>query len=297
MDFLERMERAVAYVEAHLAEDFAYADAAAHLGCGAYQFSQVFACVAGVPLAAYIRMRRLSRAALALQRGGVRVIDAALEGGYESPEAFARAFRQFHGVSPREACVPGVPLKLYPRLCLRTTVKGDETMDYRFETMDAIHAVGRVYDLGRWTANTQAEDWQERSGTRWQAWADFLGETNRRIRDDYRLYRPPLWQLGVTQTLPDGRVTTSIGAQADGRAVPGLDSFTVPAATWAVFTCRGALSEPEHPVERALTQVLSQWLPESGCELASDLQMEVYGPGDTGAADYVCELWLPVRRR
>nr|WP_240703036.1 hypothetical protein [Cohnella luojiensis] len=36
--------------------------------------------------------------------------------GYESPEAFSRAFKKMHGVMPMSARDKGVSLKAYPRL-------------------------------------------------------------------------------------------------------------------------------------------------------------------------------------
>ena len=37
-----------------------------------------------------------------------RVIDVALRYGYDSPTAFARAFKRVHGITPREAKNRGV---------------------------------------------------------------------------------------------------------------------------------------------------------------------------------------------
>ena len=34
---------------------------------------------------------------------GVKVVDVAMKYGYESPEAFTRAFKEIHGISPMAA--------------------------------------------------------------------------------------------------------------------------------------------------------------------------------------------------
>ena len=81
MDFLERMTRVIDYIEAHLDENFSLQDLAGIVCCDVYQFGRIFAYVVGMPLAEYVRGRRLSLAALELSRGGLRVIDAALKYG------------------------------------------------------------------------------------------------------------------------------------------------------------------------------------------------------------------------
>ena len=73
----------------------------------------------------YIRRRRLTEAAYALQRTDVKVIDLALCYGYTSPEAFSRAFKSLHGVLSAAARKLGVSLKAFPRIRFQISIKGD----------------------------------------------------------------------------------------------------------------------------------------------------------------------------
>ncbi len=199
-----------------------------------------------MPLAEYVRGRRLSLAALELSRGGLRVIDAALKYGYSSPESFARMFRDLHGVSPREAarraCGSGCV-----RAFLSYNRKGDTDMEYQLVDRDAIKGAGIVRNFGKVRINEQAERWTEKTPDVWQFWEDFLdrGE-NAIIRDKYQLYRAPFWQMGVSYTDPDGNLSVFIGAEEDGGNYPELTRFEIPAATWAVFTTKGSLAGAEH---------------------------------------------------
>ena len=52
-----------------------------------YQFQRMFAFMSDIPLSEYIRRRKMSLAAVDLQRGR-RIIDIALKYGYSSPTAF-----------------------------------------------------------------------------------------------------------------------------------------------------------------------------------------------------------------
>lgn len=271
MDFLERMTRVIDYIEAHLDENFSLQDLAGIVCCDVYQFGRIFAYVVGMPLAEYVRGRRLSLAALELSRGGLRVIDAALKYGYSSPESFARMFRDLHGVSPREAAAPGVRLRMCPRISFHITVKGDTDMEYQLVDRDAIKGAGIVRNFGKVRINEQAERWTEKTPDVWQFWEDFLdrGE-NAIIRDKYQLYRAPFWQMGVSYTDPDGNLSVFIGAEEDGGNYPELTRFEIPAATWAVFTTKGSLAGAEHPLNALTTRIFSEWLPSSGYERAMD---------------------------
>jgi AraC family transcriptional regulator len=130
MDWLARMNNAMEYIETHLSEAIDYDQVAGIACCSTYHFQRMFSFITNVPLAEYIRRRRLTLAAFELQNTGVKVLDIALKYGYESPEAFSRAFKKMHGVAPMSARDNGVSLKAYPRLSFHISIRGDEEMNY-----------------------------------------------------------------------------------------------------------------------------------------------------------------------
>ena len=132
MEWLDRMNDALGYLEANLAGTADMEHAARLACCSVYHFGRMFSYIAGVPLSEYLRRRRMTLAAFDLQNGG-RVLDVALRYGYESPTAFNRAFQSVHGVSPSAAQRDGAPLKAYPRISFKITVKGEAEMDYRIK--------------------------------------------------------------------------------------------------------------------------------------------------------------------
>ena len=141
MEWLDRMNDALGYLEANLAGTADMEHAARLACCSVYHFGRMFSYIAGVPLSEYLRRRRMTLAAFDLQNGG-RVLDVALRYGYESPTAFNRAFQSVHGVSPSAAQRDGAPLKAYPRISFKITVKGEAEMDYRIIKQEAFRIVG-----------------------------------------------------------------------------------------------------------------------------------------------------------
>ncbi len=82
MDALKRLNLAMRYMEEHLTEEIDVQKAASIACCSEYHLKRMFSFLAGFPLSEYIRCRRLSLAALALQTGGAKVIDLAMQYGY-----------------------------------------------------------------------------------------------------------------------------------------------------------------------------------------------------------------------
>ena len=130
MKWLEKMNAAVEYMEDNLDGEIDYKVIAQKACSSLYQFQRIFSFVINVPMSEYIRRRRLTLAAFELQNSAMKVIDIALKYGYDSLEAFARAFQAMHGVSPTMARISGTKLKAYPRITFQISIKGAIEMNY-----------------------------------------------------------------------------------------------------------------------------------------------------------------------
>ena len=250
MDFLNRMNQVVEYIEDHLTDDIDFNRVAGIVCCSYYQFGRIFSYVVGISLSEYVRRRRLSQAAFELQSKCCKVIDVAIKYGYNSPDAFTRAFQATHGITPKEACSFGVKLKLFPRIAFHISIKGDIDMEYRIEEKGPVQCAGIVKNFGKVKINKDARHWTEERPDIWKFWDCFLDEgENIIIRDKYKLYRAPFWQVGMDTVLENGDTVVHIGAETrDGEEYPELTRFEIPANMWAVFTCNGTLNQKVHPV-------------------------------------------------
>ena len=57
MDWIERFNEAIRYIEEHLTEEIDYEQVARLACCSSYHFQRIFAYMANVPLSEYIRRR------------------------------------------------------------------------------------------------------------------------------------------------------------------------------------------------------------------------------------------------
>ena len=290
MDFLNRMNEVIEYIEAHITGDINFNHVSRIVCCDTYQFGRIFSYVVGISLSEYIRRRRLTLAALELQSGESKVLDIALKYGYTSPDSFTRAFFNMHGINPSKASDLGVKLKLYPRISFHITIKGDIEMNYRIEEKAAIKCVGGVYHIPK-GANGFSHSWEKFLDIK----DEKLGRTpNEVIRDKYKLYRTPLWQVGLAHGLDDGSVEMSIGAEAGDEEYPGFALFEIPAATWAVFSGKGKVYEG---FDALFTRIFTEWLPSSGYEQSMTYTVEIYPPGDSQNENYAFEIWVPIKKK
>lgn len=274
MEWIDRLNRAVEYLEEHL-EDPRLEEAAKIACCSPYHFQRMFSLLAGVPLSEYIRRRKMSRAAADLQNGD-RIVDVALKYGYSSPTAFNRAFQAVHGLPPSAAKAPGAALKSYPPLRFAITVQGVEEMEYRIEKRDAFRIVGVSAPLQK--------DMEENFKCVPELWG--------RAAVDGTIPRlaalmdgEPKGLLGVCDGLDSSRYY--IAAASSAPAGEGLEEYTVPAFTWAVFPGKGDSAAAVQALER---RVVTEWLPTSGYEYAEGPDVEVYL--DPGCTQF--EVWIPV---
>jgi AraC family transcriptional regulator len=101
-DYQERIVRALIYIQHHLDGDLPLAEVAAVAAFSPFHFHRIFRGLAGESLGEHLRRLRLERAAGKLKRAAEPVTQIAFEAGFETHEAFTRAFGQMFGMSPSQ---------------------------------------------------------------------------------------------------------------------------------------------------------------------------------------------------
>ena len=280
MEWIERLNNAVEYMEAHLLEKIDYEKVAEIANCPAYFFQRMFLYMTNISVSEYIRRRKMSLAAVDLQDAGAKVIDIALKYGYDSPTAFNRAFQSIHGIAPSVAKKENANLKSYPAIKFSISIQGMAEMNFRIETKEAFRIVGKSCPISK-----------------------VLEENFARIPHEWdsALENGTLAKLyGIMNDKPEGLLGVSVHNEKEWKYFIAVSStedsdnfeqYNIPVATWAVFSGRGtnvSLQELER-------RVITEWLPTSGYEYAEIPDIEVYIKADPKDAIY--EYWLPVVKK
>ncbi|MBI1174115.1 MAG: helix-turn-helix domain-containing protein [Sideroxydans sp.] len=101
--YVQRFERVFDYIGRHLGGTLDVEQLSQVANFSKFHFHRQFSHYAGIGISAYVRMMRLRHASYRLVFSKhERIIDIALDVGFDSPESFARAFRQAFGQSPSQ---------------------------------------------------------------------------------------------------------------------------------------------------------------------------------------------------
>lgn len=289
MEWIAGIQRAINYVEDHITDELDYADIAKEAACSSFYFQRIFSILCGISLGEYIRNRRLTLAGSELSSTDGKVIDVALKYGYESPESFTRAFVKFHGITPSEAKKDGSMLKSFSRLSVQIILKGGTVMNYKVVEKEAFKIIEKV---------------ETHSGVD-SANPDTLPEFWDRSRRDGTLQK--LLELGNDKTYLFGvcygggsaddksfDYSIAIACDEDCEIPEGFRMNEIPARTWVVFECRGAMPRA---IQELWHRICAEFFPPSDYQPTYEMDIEAYTDGDMSAPDYKSEIWVPVKKQ
>lgn len=276
MDWAERMNQVMDYVEQSLTGGVDVGEVARIAACPYPMFQHAFAQAAGVSFSEYVRQRRLSMAAWDLQNTSDRVVDIGAKYGYESPDAFRVAFRGLHGVTPMKARQGGVTLTFYCRLRFELSIKGVDSMNYSVEMRGPFQVVG-VRRMAPYGGGTWAIVKSDGSGERIRA---CCGHS---------------FDLGLCFGFqPDGSNDYMCAVEWP-EELPGFDVYRYPASAWLRFEARGKISEDV--LTDVWGRINGEFFPQSKyvkCGYRHLPTIEKYVLWDEEKDACLVEIWIPV---
>lgn len=285
MGWMESIGKAVGYIEDHITEPISVDDIAGQVHISSFYFQKGFSLLCGYTVAEYVRKRRLALAGSELVSTDAKVIDIALKYGYDSPDSFTKAFTRFHGITPAMVRKDGAMLKSFAPLKIKLSLEGGYLMDYKITQKDSFTIIGssRMFPY----ENAQQEIpkfWNEHYASgNGKVVCGMYGicydENMKGDEFEYLIadnYNPAM-------EIPEGFVTK-----------------VIPAHTWAVFPCKGAMPIALQDVNN---KIFSEWLPNcKDYEIAAGYNVELYEdpakyPKGTQDENYYSEVWIPIKKK
>lgn len=277
MEWVQRLNKSIDFIENNLLKDLSCGEIAEHIYISSSHFQRVFSLLTGITIGEYIRNRRLSLAGQELSTSGIKVIDAALKFGYESPESFTKAFSRFHGITPSQAKLKGSGLKSFSRLVIKIYLEGGNIMDYSIVQKEPFKVAAK---MRTYTVENGQKEIPE-------FWREYMSDgSHEKVCGMFGICEPEKKK---------GEYRYGIGAYWEAKEAPkGFELITIPANTWAIFKCTGPLPDA---IQDLWKSIYSEWLPQAEYELVSDYDFEVYTEGDVQSKDYKSEIWIPVSKK
>ncbi|MFY3791176.1 AraC family transcriptional regulator [Ureibacillus sp. MALMAid1270] len=287
MSWIESIQKAIDYIENNLLdENLTIEQISSSANSSVFHFQRTFSILTDQTVGDYIRRRRLTQAAQELINTDNRVIDIAFKYGYETPEAFTKAFRKQHGVTPSEARKKMGSIQSYNRLVIQIQLKGAVPMNYKIIEKDAFQVVGvkRTYNCQN-GENTREipQFWQDvhMDGTNDHLFALNNGEVE--------------GVLGVCIVVENqkgtGLMDYWVATAHNGEVPEGFLSYQILASKWVVFEVHGAMP---HAIQETWKKIYSEWFPSNPYKPTGDPELEVYSNGNPSSPDYYSEVWIPI---
>lgn len=282
MDWNETVRSAAAFIEDNLTNSFSAKDVADHIHYSSFYFQRTFRETSGMSVGEYVRMRRLSRAAVELVRTDIKILDLAVKYGYDSPDSFTRAFTKYHGSTPSEVRSGKANAKELPQLQTSYQKEGVTEMEYKLEKKPSFKVMGV-------SRNFDFEDSQEKIPMFWDEVMDSPDGS-------------PVWGMyGICFDTPTDnnqfRYMIADDLDSETAEAKGLEVVEIPEYNWVVVPCRGPIPDAFQALNR---KIFSEWLPASEFEPAGDFNIEYYSDSSqyklgTKDPEYYTEIWIPVK--
>lgn len=295
MDHLRQVQRAVDFIEDHLHDELTVGTIAEVAGFSKWHFQMVFSSAVGDTLKEYIRKRRLTAASIALATTDRRILDIALDAGYESQEAFTRAFKVMFRKTPGECrdrrSKPVIVLNK-PRITMEYLdhLYGGISMEPVLKFVDEKKVIG----IGMPFISALSPD-RNNDTVIPHLWGKYHP---RRLEIKSRLSDT---DMGVVICVENSKEKTHADecyylacteVKSTDEIPKGMTAMIIPPGNYAVFTHRGSVEKVSHTMK----YIYGSWLPKSGKKLREAPEIEIYDQRfNPGSKDSEFDICIPVQ--
>jgi len=281
--YARRFQKVLDHIEQHLDEELSLEQLSAVACFSPFHFHRQFASHCGVPLGRYIQLLRLKRASYRLAFNPLeKVIDIALDAGFQHAESFSRAFKQVFGLTPSQ--FRKNPDWANWHQCL------PKPRSERIETMQVTIIDFPATAVAALTHSGQPERINE-TAARFIEWRKTTGCSPVATSQTYGL--APCDPVTTEGSMFRFTLCGSVNRPIDEGNAFGVKNAVIPAGRCAVVRYQGS---HDHLAESARA-LYRDWLPESGEELR-DFPLFFHYHNfvhEVAAHELVTDIYLPLK--
>lgn len=269
---MQKIKDVLEHIEENITSDLDYKVLASKMGLSVYEFRRIFSFVIGLPIAEYIRKRRLSLAAFEITKNEqVDMLKLSEKYGYSSQSAFSKAFSEYHGIAPTVLMKEkrDITLLTVPKFDLK--INASENINFSVIKREKFYIQG-FFGVSSITDSCCCEN----------VWNSFYDSGADKKIDSDRIF--------VSYKNEGENVLCTIGSLADElqRELPFEE---IPESLWACFRLNTVEDEI---VNEFYSKILYQWLPSANLVKNDSIPIvEVY-PRDMSKDGFEWEIWLPI---
>ncbi|VBB06737.1 Hypothetical protein LUCI_1973 [Lucifera butyrica] len=283
MDLKATIAECIRYVEDNLYEKISLDDVAGYCGISKYYLHRMFKSLTGEPLMDYVQSRKLSSSLGELKDTNKRIIDIAMDYGFDYEQSYIRAFRKKFGVTPLKVRSEPVSLNIQEKINVDEILSVSNSVVYKpsFMFKQRFFLTGVKHKImsksGDKVANLYGRDFFYNHKQRIPNPVDsrvYFGYTDWSDNENGCIYYMPSIQVQDLNHIP-----------------AGMEGISIPAHKYVVFRFVGFFRPDDingRQVGRLLVHMYSKWIFKSGYKFADTFRFEYI---DTQLSkDNYCEL-------
>lgn len=288
MDYLHQVKRGIDYIEDRLDSEIDLADVARHAGISHWHFQRIFKALTNETLKTYVRSRRFANALNSLAHTDERILEIALASGFDSQEAFTRAFKKAFGVTPASYRKTNKSSQILRKVRFDedylTHLHAGVSLEPELYVQPAMVLVGM--NTRFFSVDSEKNNIADKIPSLWGGFLARLAEVPHTV---------PGTCYGVVRQTPEKTDELEYLAAIevdDARSVPnGMVQFHLPSGRYAKFAHRGHMQR----LDQTVNYIYSSWIARSGMRHTYGADVEFYGAGyQQDSEDSVIHYAIPV---
>ncbi|SFJ07071.1 AraC family transcriptional regulator [Terrisporobacter glycolicus] len=292
MNYSNVISQCIEFIEENIKSDLTPELIANKCGYSTFHFCRIFNIHQGITLMEYVKKRRISLAAAKLFEGN-RIIDIAIEYGYDTHNGFSKAFKKEYGFTPTQY------IKRMDGYFSKESIYkiGGYIMDPIIVKRPAFKVAGYGIKTnisnGNYTKDVAS------------FWSNYNGENLESKM--YKILEPPKHGevgLCIPSKNGDGETIYLLGVIVDDfqRATDDMMTIDIPEATYAVFTTPPVDTSNDTKqkefakiIKETWKYIFKEWFKETKYIFdESKMDFEFYDERCHGRKDTVMEIYIPI---
>ena len=276
MGYINLIQKTIDYIDEHIQDNLSVDMLASIAGFSTYHYYKIFSSFVHLSVMDYVTKRKLQFALHDLTKG-TKIIDIAMDYGFETHAGFNKAFKRAFGYPPslyRLHAPKGLPPKIN-LVYLKENLTGGIIMEPKIIEMPSFKVVG--YEFKNNLKNVL------RSRDIPAFWAQRGFDDSNCEEKLYKQLNPPKHGeycicINTDMATDDFSYVMAVGVDSFDKATEDMYKLEIPAATYAVFTTP-EVSEEEFvdSIKGTWNYILQQWFPNSQYEIdESKFDFEYY---------------------
>jgi len=294
MSYHEAMQVILEYIDENINDEINAEVLAARAGFSEYHFCHVFRWCIGYSVMDYVRNRRLAYAAAELSSDR-KIIDIAMDYGFETHSGFTKAFKRHFGSSPET-------YRIHSHYKVPTRISLDQMENYNvggivMEPIIKKEPEKRIAGYKIRTKNVEGENSTDIPAF-WDAYMSdgrqdkLHKESFCKTHDEYGAC------LCMDTNTNEFDYIIGVEVENDAEIPTEFNTCQVPAATYAVFStppCKEGFSDQ---IQGVWQFIFNDWFPKSSYEYAPGcVDFELYKESNMTSGEMVCEIWIPIVKK